>query len=101
MKPPILILTATLLAWPAVSQAPIDPPVASLPLPSVAVEALQSHPAPAAGRRGSAGSIVLSAPEEERVVRVPLKPRDSKDGKTVFREPSGTVFLAPAPGGRE
>lgn len=44
MKPPILIIAATLLAWPAIGQAPIDPPVASLPVPSVAVESLAAAP---------------------------------------------------------
>lgn len=44
MKPPLLILAATFLAWPAIGQAPIDPPVASLPVPSVAVESLAAAP---------------------------------------------------------
>lgn len=46
----ILFVSSALLAWPAIGQTPIDPPVASLPLPSVAVEQLSSAPGRVPGR---------------------------------------------------
>ncbi len=47
----ILFVASTLFAGPAIGQAPIDPPLASLPVPSVAVDSLAAAPSRAPARK--------------------------------------------------
>lgn len=73
----ILFVASALLAWPAIGQTPIDPPVASLPLPNVAVEQLSAAPSRVPGRSTASPTDAEAAAASPRYVltrRPPTKP---------------------------
>lgn len=92
---PTLILAATLLAWPAIGQAPVDPPVAYLPVPSVAVESLAAAPNRTLARK-PASSIDDDVAEASPKFTVQRRVRLTPEAEPAA-DPKQTRFIRTAP----
>lgn len=91
----ILLVASTFLAWPAIGQAPIDPPVASLPVPSVAVDSLAAAPGRTVARKPAPSiddDVAEASPKfvVQRRVRVMPEAEPTAD-------PKQTRFIRTAP----
>lgn len=91
----ILFVASTLLACPALAQTPIDPPVASLPQPKVAMEQLSSisHRAPERTTASPSDAEAAQASPRYAITRRPPAPITSPPGTSRAE----TRFIRTAP----